>query len=43
LLFVCQEVLKSLDLQVKQEQKQAFVSKLFEPQNAEKSFEREKL
>ena len=41
LLFVCKEVLNSVDLQVKQEQKQVIVTKHFEAQNAGKSFEQE--
>jgi type III restriction enzyme len=41
LLFIGKEVLNSLDIRVKDEQKQIIVSKHFYPQNAGKSFDQE--
>jgi len=38
-LFICKEILKSLDLPIKQEQERIIVSKHFNPKKAGKSFE----
>jgi type III restriction enzyme len=40
-VFICNQLINTLDLRVKQEQKQLIVSKHFYPQNVEKSFEQE--